>query len=83
MRHVSASEAKQTLSAILDAAQREPVVIQKQRRDIAVVLSMRDYERLTAVNVADFQEYCDRISKRAQERGLTEDQLNTSLRDEA
>jgi prevent-host-death family protein len=83
MRHVSASEAKQTLSAILDAAQREPVVIQKQRRDIAVVLSMRDYERLTAVNVADFQEYCDRISKRAQERGLTEDQLNTLLRDEA
>lgn len=83
MRHVSASEAKQTLSAILDAAQREPVVIQKQRRDIAVVLSMRDYERLTAVNVADFQEYCDRISKRAQERGLTKDQLNTLLRDEA
>lgn len=83
MRHVSASEAKQTLSAILDAVQREPVVIQRQRRDIAVVLSMRDYERLTAVNVADFQDYCDRISRRAQERGLTEDQLSTLLRDEA
>ena len=83
MRHVSASEAKQTLSAILDAAQREPVVIQKQRRDVAVVLSMRDYNRLTSLNVADFQEYCDRISKRAQERGLTEDHLTTLLKDEA
>ena len=83
MRHVSASEAKQTLSAVLDAAQREPVVIQKQRRDVAVVLSMRDYERLTSVNVADFQEYCDRISKRAQKRGLTEDHLTTLLNDEA
>ena len=83
MRHVSASEAKQTLSAILDAAQREPVVIQKRRRDVAVVLSMRDYNRLTAVNVADFQEYCDRISQRAQERGLTEDHLTTLLKDDA
>ncbi len=83
MRHVSASEVKQTLSAMLDAAQREPVVIQKQRRDVAVLLSIHDYERLTAINVADFQDYCDRISKRAQERGLTEDTLNTLLRDKA
>ena len=43
MRHVSASEAKQSLSAILDAAQREPVIIQKQQRDVAVLLSISDY----------------------------------------
>ncbi|MDH3598902.1 MAG: type II toxin-antitoxin system Phd/YefM family antitoxin, partial [Candidatus Tectomicrobia bacterium] len=64
-------------------AQREPVVIQKQRRDIAVLLSMRDYERLTAMNVVDFQDYCDRISQWARERGLTENTLNTLLRDQA
>jgi len=82
MRHISASEAKQTLSAILEAAQREPVIIQKQRRDVAVLLSMRDYERLTAINLADFQNYCDRISQRARERGLTEQTLNALLYEE-
>jgi prevent-host-death family protein len=82
MRPVSATEAKQALSRLLDAAQREPVVIQKQRRDVAVLLSMRDYERLTAMNVADFQDYCDRMSQRARERGLTEETLDTLLRDQ-
>ena len=79
MRHVSASEAKQSLSAILDAAQREPVIIQKQQRDVAVLLSISDYERLTAINVADFQDYCDRISQRAQARGLTDAKLEALL----
>jgi prevent-host-death family protein len=82
MRHVSATEAKQALSRILDAVQREPIVIQKQRRDVAVLLSMRDYERLTAMNVAEFQDYCDRISQRARERGLTDDTLDTLLHDQ-
>ena len=83
MRHVSATEAQQALSRILDVAQGEPVVIQKQQRDVAVLLSMRDYERLTAMNVADFQDYCDRISQRARERALTEETLDTLLRDQA
>jgi prevent-host-death family protein len=82
MRHVSATEAKQALSSMLDAAQREPIVIQKQRRDVAVLLSMRDYERLTEMNVADFQDYCDRRSQRARDRGLTEETLDTLLRDQ-
>jgi prevent-host-death family protein len=83
MRHVSANEAQQALSRILDVVQEEPVVIQKHQQDVAVLLSMRDYERLTAMNVADFQDYCDRISQRARERGLTEETLDTLLRDEA
>ncbi|MGH8228691.1 MAG: type II toxin-antitoxin system prevent-host-death family antitoxin, partial [Steroidobacteraceae bacterium] len=39
MRHISATDAKQRLAALLDAAQREPIVIRRQNRDIAVVLS--------------------------------------------
>jgi prevent-host-death family protein len=46
MKRVAATEAKNRLGAILDDAQHEPVVIQRQDRDIAVVLSMADYERL-------------------------------------
>jgi prevent-host-death family protein len=81
MRHVSATDAKQTFSAILDAAQREPVVIRRQRRDIAVVLSVQEYEKLTALNIAEFQRFCDRIGERAAERGMTEDRLAEILSD--
>ena len=49
MRYVSASEAKQRLAALLDAAQREPVTIRRQNRDVAVVISPTDYRRLTSI----------------------------------
>ena len=46
MRSISATEAKQSLAAVLDTAQREPVVIRRHDRDVAVVLSAEEYERL-------------------------------------
>ena len=79
MRYVSATEAKQALAAVLDAAQREPVVIRRQQREIAVILSMQEYERLTALNIEEFQRFCDRIGEQAKERGLTEDRLSELL----
>jgi prevent-host-death family protein len=75
MRYVSATEAKQALAAVLDAAQREPVVIRRQKRDVAVILSLQEYERLTALNVDEFQRFCDRIGEQAKARGLTEEKL--------
>jgi prevent-host-death family protein len=75
MRYVSATEAKQALAAVLDAAQREPVVIRRQKRDVAVVLSLQEYERLTALNIEDFQRFCDRIGEQAKARGLTDEKL--------
>jgi prevent-host-death family protein len=79
MRHVSATEAKQALAAVLDAAQREPVVIRRQQRDVAVVLSIQEYERLTALNAEEFQRFCDRIGEQAKARGLTEEKLAEML----
>jgi prevent-host-death family protein len=79
MRYVSATEAKQGLAAVLDAAQREPVVIRRQRRDVAVVLSVQEYQRLTALNVEEFQRFCDRIGEQAKARGLTEERLSEIL----
>lgn len=54
MGYVSASEAKQNLGAILDSAQREPVTIRRQKRDVAVVLSAQEYERICAQNRDEF-----------------------------
>ena len=81
MRYVSASEAKQRLAALLDAAQREPVTIRRQNRDVAVVVSSTDYQRLTSNNVEAFQRFCDRISEAAKARGMAEEKLDQLLGD--
>jgi len=82
MRYVSATDAKQRLAALLDAVQREPVTIRRQNRDVAVVLSPREYERLRALNIEEFERFCDRIGERARARGLTEDKLAELLDDD-
>ena len=81
MRYVSATDAKQRLAALLDAAQREPVVIRRQKRDIAVILSPQEYDRLRALNVAELQRFSDRVAQQAAQRGLTEDKLAAILAD--
>lgn len=83
MRTVSATEAKQRLAALLDAAQREPVMIRRQKRDVAVILSPAEYDRLRALNVEELERFCDRIGEQAARRGLTEDKLATLLADDA
>ena len=75
MRYVSATEAKQRLAAILDAAQIEPVVIRRQKRDVAVMLSPKEFERLRGLNISEFEQFCDRIGEKAMARGLTKDKL--------
>ena len=82
MRTVTASEAKQRLAAVIEAAAREPVVIRRQKRDVAVVLSMQEYERLVRLNVAEFQRFCDRVGVSAQEVGMTEARLAELLTNE-
>ena len=81
MRTVSATEAKQRFAAILDAAQHEPIMVRRQKREVAVVLSPRDYERLRALNLRELDEYCQRIGAQAAERGLTEEKLDEILND--
>lgn len=79
MRYVSASEAKQRLAAVIDTVQREPVTIRRQNREVAVVLSPTDYKRLTRTNVEEFQRFCDRVSRTAKARGMSEEALGDLL----
>ena len=81
MRYVTATDAKQKLAALLDAAQREPVVIRRQKRDVAVILSAAEYDRLRAFNVAEFDRFCDRVAGKAAARGLTARKLQQILHD--
>ena len=81
MKSVSATEAKQRLAALLDAAQREPVVIRRQNRDVAVIMSAEEYERIRRANISRLEDLCNRVSAQAAERGLTEEILAEILKD--
>jgi len=81
MQTVSATDAKQRLAALLDAAQREPVLIRRQNRDVAVIMSADEYERMRNLASADFQRFCDRVADRAKARGLTASSLRKLLKD--
>jgi len=81
MRYLTTTEAKQRLAALLDAAQHEPVTIRRQNRDVAVLLSPQEYDRLRGVNIDEFERFCDRVAERAAALGLTEDKLTELLAD--
>ncbi len=72
MKQVTANEAKQSLGKVIDIVQREPVLIQRYNRAAAVMLSVQEYEKLTALNKEEFQRFCDRVAGKAKKQGLTE-----------
>lgn len=76
---VSATEAKQHFAALLDAAQREPVRIQRHERDVAVLLSAEDYARLNKARWAEFDRLSERAAAQAKANGLTEEKLQEIL----
>jgi prevent-host-death family protein len=49
MQTVSATYAKQNFAAILDQSQREPVMIQRHERDIAVLMSAVEYDTIQQI----------------------------------
>lgn len=46
MKSLTASEAKNRFGMLLDWARQEPVLIEKQGRKVAVMLSVEEYQRL-------------------------------------
>lgn len=82
MRTVTASEAKQGFAGVIEAAAHEPVIIRRQKRDVAVVMSMQEYERLVRLNVREFQRFCDAVGHDAEAKGLDEVGLAKLLSDD-
>ena len=80
MQTISSNKARNNLAAMLEKVQSEPVVIQKQGRNTAVLLSYKEFERLTNVHRMAFQAICDDVGAKAASRGLTEEKLIKTLR---
>ncbi|MEK6745947.1 MAG: type II toxin-antitoxin system Phd/YefM family antitoxin [Pseudomonadota bacterium] len=81
MQYVSATDAKQAFAATIDMAQRSPVVIKRQNREIAVIISPKDYERLTRLNIEEFQSFRNEVASKAKNQGLTQKKLDALLND--
>ena len=80
MKTISATDAKQRFAAVIDAAQREPVRIRRQNRDVAIIMSPEEYDRIRGANVDELDRLCERVSKQAAQRGLTDGILTELLR---
>ena len=75
MKRVTEAEAKERLNEILDEAQREPLLIRGQDRDIAVIFSLGEYERLRTANVQAFLDLRSQVAAEAAANGLIEERL--------
>ena len=51
MKTLSAREAKYNFGRLIDTARAAPVVVEKHRRPVVVVLSVEEYERLKAIEL--------------------------------
>jgi len=75
MTTVSATQAKQRFAELLDQAQRGPVRIQRHGRDLAVLTSAEEYDRLRQDRWAEFNRLSAIAAEQAKANGLTEEIL--------
>jgi prevent-host-death family protein len=79
MPTVSATHAKQNFAAILDQSQREPVRIQRHDRDVAVLVSAEEYEKIHQLRVKELLRFTEETSRYAESQGMTEELLEKLL----
>ncbi len=81
MATVSATEAKQRFAAVLDQAQREPVLIRRNQRSAAILLSVQDFERLNSARWTELNRLSEIASAQAKANGLSEEALQEIFAD--
>jgi prevent-host-death family protein len=82
LKRITLSEVSGGFEAVLDEVNRTPIVICDDGRELAVMLSIADYDRLRTGAVAAFLELRNEVSREAAENGLTEERLNELLDDD-
>lgn len=82
MQTVSATYAKQNFAAILDQSQREPVRIQRHDREVAVLVSAEEYEKIHRMRVQELLRFTEETSRYAESQGMTDELLEQLLANE-
>jgi len=83
MPTMSATQAKQNFAALIDAAQREPVRIQRHERDVAVLVSAQEYEDIRRLRVQELIRLSEENGRYAESQGMTDELLAELLAGEA
>ena len=81
MPTVSATHAKQNFAAMIDLSQREPVKIRRHDRDVAVLVSAEEYEKIHQLRVKELLRFTEETSKYAEAQGMTDELLEQLLAD--
>ncbi len=82
MKSIDEAEARARLDEILDEAQRQPIVIRRQLEEIAILLSVAEYERLRVGAVREFLDLRNVVAREASAAGLTDARLSELLNDD-
>ena len=82
MESIEQAQAQEQLDQILTDLQHEPIVIQRRGEDIAIPLSMVDYDRFRVSAVRAFLDVRNDIAREARAAGLSEDRLSEILNDD-
>lgn len=81
MKSIDEAEVQARFDEILDEAQQQLIVIRRQGRDVAAIVSAADFERLRALNVQSFLGLREEVAREAVANGLTENGLADLLGD--
>ena len=82
MKSIEEAEAQASLDEVFDEAQRRPIVIRRQGEDIAILLSMAEYERLRVGIIREFLDLRNDVAREASAAGVTADRLSELLHDD-
>lgn len=83
MQTMPALEAKNHFGQLIEAAQRQPVVVTKQGRPAVVVMSTHEYESYQKQASDRLVNLMRDMHAQAKQRGLTEAKLDELLADES
>lgn len=83
MRQITATEAKHRFGRLLESAQAAPVRVTRHGRPVGVVMSMRQFEQLRGAAWERLSATMDTMGRKASDKGLTDDVLESLLADES
>lgn len=82
MKVMTIAEAQAAFDKVLESLAEDSIVLKRDERDVAAVISIDDYEKLRRLKVEEFLTLCERVGRQAESRGLSEEKLAELLRDD-